>query len=230
MIKGYILILFTLTFTIFDVKADEIIKKNLSDYTQLIVQGRIPVILEEGKQYSAEIKIKSQDVDPEKIAFVSKGNQMIIKYTGLTLKELDMVIVLKVPNLDLIESRQGARISMAANMRIKSPKITVNVFAGGVVTGKFDVESAEANVDQGGDIVLVGTAKQFIGNVTTGGSIDAISFIANNGVVKVRMGGSIIVNFRETLNASVFSGGLIKYRGNGTLTEKITLGGTIEKL
>jgi hypothetical protein len=119
---------------------------------------------------------------------------------------------------------------MASNMRIKSPKITLNVFAGGVVTGKFDVESAEANIDQGGDIVLVGTAKQFIGNVTTGGTIDAISFIANNGVVKVRMGGNIIVNFRETLNASVFSGGVIKYRGNGTLTEKITLGGTIEKL
>ena len=57
MIKGYILILFMLTFALIDVKADEIIKKNLSDYTQLIVQGRIPVILEEGKQYSAEIKI-----------------------------------------------------------------------------------------------------------------------------------------------------------------------------
>ena len=230
MFKGIFLIYIITFFYSFDLKADEIIKKNLSDYTQLIVQGRIPVILEEGKQYSAEIKIKSEDIDPEKIAFVSKGSQMIIKYTGLTLRELDMVIILKVPNIDLIESRQGARISMAANMRIKSPKIIVNVFAGGVVTGKFDVESAEANVDQGGDIVLVGTTKQFIGNVTTGGSIDAVSFIANNGVVKVRMGGSILVNFRETLNASVFSGGVIRYRGNGTITEKITLGGTIEKL
>jgi hypothetical protein len=229
MVKGLFLILFSILFT-FDLKADEIIKKNLSDYTQLIVQGRMAVILEEGKQYSAEIKIKSQDVDPEKIAFVSKGNQMIIKYTGLSLKELDMVIVLKVPNLDLIESRQGARISMASNMRIKAPKIIVNIFAGGVITGKFDVESAEVNIDQGGDVVLVGTTKQFIANVTTGGSIDALSFIANNGVVKVRMGGSILVNFRETLNASVFSGGIIKYRGNGTLTQKITLGGTIEKL
>ena len=228
MVKGLFLILFSILFT-FDLKADEIIKKNLSDYTQLIVQGRMAVIVEEGKQYTAEIKIKSQDVDPEKIAFVSKGNQMIIKYTGLSLKELDMVIVLKVPNLDLIESRQGARISMASNMRIKAPKIMVNIFAGGVITGKFDVESAEVNIDQGGDVVLVGTTKQFIANVTTGGSIDAVSFIANNGVVKVRMGGTILVNFRETLNASVFSGGLIRYRGNGTLTQKITLGGTIEK-
>ena len=229
MVKVFILISISFLFS-FNLKADEIIKKNLSDYTQLIVQGRIAVILEEGKQYSAEIKIKSQDIDPDKITFVSKGNQMIIKYTGLTLRELDMVIVLKVPSIDLIESRQGARISMASNMRIKSPKIIVNVFAGGVITGKFDVESAEVNINQGGDIVLVGTTKQLIGNVTTGGNIDAVSFIANNGVVKVRMGGSILVHFRETLNASVFSGGVIKYRGNGTLTEKISLGGTIEKL
>lgn len=229
MAKGLFLILFCFLFT-FNLKADEIIKKNLSEYTQLIVQGRMAVIIEEGKQYTAEIKIKSQDIDPEKIAFVSKGSQMIIKYTGLSLKELDMVVVLKVPNLDLIESRQGARISMASNMRIKSPKIIVNIFAGGVITGKFDVESAEVNIDQGGDVVLVGTTKQFIANVTTGGSIDAISFISNNGVVKVRMGGTILVNFKETLNASIFSGGIIKYRGNGTLTQKITLGGTIEKL
>lgn len=229
MVKVFILISISFLFS-FNLKADEIIKKNLSDYTQLIVQGRIAVILEEGKLYSAEIKIKSQDIDPDKIAFVSKGNQMIIKYTGLTLRELDMVIVLKVPSIDLIESRQGARISMASNMRIKSPNIIVNVFAGGVITGKFDVESAEVNINQGGDIVLVGTTKQLIGNVTTGGNIDAVSFIANNGVVKVRMGGSILVHFRETLNASVFSGGVIKYRGNGTLTEKISLGGTIEKL
>ena len=229
MVKFFLLIIISFLFS-FHSKADEIIKKNLSDYTQLIVQGRIAVILEEGKLYSAEIKIKSEDIDPEKIAFVSKGSQMIIKYTGINLRELDMVIILKVPNIDLIESRQGARISMAANMRIKSPKIIVNVFAGGVISGKFDVESAEANVDQGGDIVLVGTTKQFIGNVTTGGNIDAISFLANNGVVKVRMGGSIFVNFKETLNVSVFSGGVVKYRGNGALTEKITLGGTIEKL
>jgi hypothetical protein len=231
MAKGLLYILFLiLSFNAFQLRADEIIKKNLSDFTQLIVQGRMAVILEEGKQYTAEIKIKSQDVDPEKIAFVSKGSQMIIKYTGLSLRELDMVIVLKVPNLDLIESRQGARISMASTMRIKSPKINVNVFAGGVITGKFDVDLADVNVDQGGDIVLVGTAKQLIANVTTGGSIDAVSFIANNGVVKVRMGGNITVNFRETLNASVFSGGVIKYRGSGTITEKITLGGSIEKL
>jgi hypothetical protein len=229
MISRIVFILYLVLFNSVYLKADEIIRKNLSDYTQLIVQGRMAVILEEGKQYTAEIKIKSQDVDPEKIAFVSKGSQMIIKYTGLSLKELEMVIVLRVPNLDLIESRQGARISMAATMRIKSPKITLNVFAGGVITGKFDVESAEVNVDQGGDIALVGTAKQLVANVTTGGSIDALSFIVNNGVVKVRMGGNITVNFRETLNATVFSGGVIKYRGNGTITEKISLGGTIEK-
>jgi hypothetical protein len=224
------LILFLSLFSVLYTKADEIIKKNLSDYSQLIVQGRMAVILEEGKVFTAEIKIKSQDVDPEKIAFVSKGSQMIVKYTGLTLKELDMVIVLRVPSLDLVESRQGARISMSPSMRIKSPKIIVNVFAGGVITGKFDVESAEVNVDQGGDIVLVGTAKQLIANVTTGGSIEAVSFISNNAVVKVRMGGNIMVNFRETLNATVFSGGVIKYRGNGIITEKISLGGTIEKL
>jgi hypothetical protein len=226
----FFLIFFLSFFNSFEIKADEIIKKNLSDFTQLIVQGRIPVVLEEGKQYSAEIRIKSDDIDPEKIAFVSKGSQMIVKYTGFTLRDLDMIIILRVPNIDFIESRQGARISMGSNMRIKSPKITVNVFAGGIVTGKFDVESAEVNIDQGGDIVLVGTAKQLIGNVTTGGTIDALGMIANNSVVKVRMGGTIQVNFSETLNASVFSGGEINYRGNGTITEKITLGGTIERL
>ena len=44
------------------------------------------------------------------------------------------------------------------------------------------------------------------------------------------MGGNITVHTRETLNATVFSGGTIRYRGSGVITETIKLGGTIQKL
>ena len=209
---------------------NEVIKKNLSDYSELVVQGRIAVVLEEGNQYTAEIKTKSADIDLDKLSFISRGKQMIIKYGGLNVKEVDITIVLQVPSLDLIESRQGARISMASTMRIRSPKMSLSVFAGGVISGKIDVESADVKVDQGGDIILVGTAKQLICSVTTGGTIDGVNFIASNTVAKVRLGGSISVFVKETLNATVFSGGVIRYKGSGTVTEKITLGGTIEKI
>jgi hypothetical protein len=210
--------------------ANDIVKKNLSDYSELVVQGRIAVILEEGTGYTAEIKTKSPDVDIDKLSFISKGKQMIIKYAGVNLKEVDITITLKVPTLELIESRQGARISMSSTMRIRTPRMSISVFAGGVVSGKIDVESADVKVDQGGDIILVGTAKQLICNVTTGGSIDGFNFIASNTVAKVKLGGTISVFVKETLNASVFSGGTIRYKGSGTVTEKVTLGGAIEKV
>jgi hypothetical protein len=225
------LLIFILVLTAsLQVFAIENVKKTLPEYSFLTVQGRISVVLEEGSAYSAEIKTSLSQEEVDKISFISKGNQMIIKYAGISLKEIDMTIYLQVPSLESIESKQGARISMASNMRIRNPKMFLSVFAGGVISGKIDVESAEIKVDQGGEIFLVGTAKQFICSITTGGTIDALNFVASNCVAKVRMGGLISVFVKETLNASVFSGGTIRYKGNGTISEKITLGGTIEKI
>ena len=205
-------------------------KKTLSSFKNLVVQGRISVILQEGTDYSADIKSSLSDEDLKKLSFNSKGDEMIIKYIGVNFKELDITITLTVPTVESIESNQGARVSMMSNMRIKAPKISLSAFAGGYISGKFDVESADVRVDQGGTINLVGTAKMFICTVTTGGEIDAVSFVASNCVAKVKMGGNITVQTKETLNATVFSGGTIRYKGNGIVTETIKLGGTIQKL
>ena len=115
-------------------------------------------------------------------------------------------------------------------MRIRAPKIVLSAFAGGYISGKYDVELADVRVDQGGTINMVGTAKMFMCTVTTGGEIDAVNFIASNCVAKIKMGGNITVHTRETLNATVFSGRTIRYRGSGVITETIKLGGTIQKL
>jgi hypothetical protein len=205
-------------------------KKTLPSFKDLVVKGRISVILQEGTEYSADIKSSLSEEDLNKLSFTSKGNEMIIKYIGINFKELDITITLTVPTIESIESNQGARVSLMSNMRIKAPKISLSAFAGGYISGKFDVELAEVRVDQGGTINLVGTAKMFICTVTTGGEIDAVNFVASNCVAKVKMGGNITVQTKETLNATVFSGGLIRYKGNGIVTETIKLGGTIQKI
>ncbi len=205
-------------------------KKTLPSFKDLVVQGRISVILQEGTEYSADIKSSLSEEALNKLSFASKGNEMIIKYIGVNFKELDITITLTVPTIESIESNQGARVSLMSNMRIKAPKISLSAFAGGCISGKFDVESADVRVDQGGTINLVGTAKMFICTVTTGGEIDAVNFVASNCVAKVKMGGNITVQTKETLTATVFSGGTIRYKGNGIVTETIKLGGTIQKI
>ena len=221
------LILFSCTFSLLFGMENQ--KKTLPSFKYLEVQGRISVILQEGTDYSAEIKSSLSEEDLNKLSFTSKGQSMIIKYIGVNFKELDITITLTLPTVESIESNQGARVSLS-NMRIKSPKITLSAFAGGYISGKYDVELADVRVDQGGTISMVGTAKMFTCTVTTGGEIDAVNFIANNCVAKIKMGGNITVHTRETLNATVFSGGTIRYRGSGVITETIKLGGTIQKL
>jgi hypothetical protein len=225
--KIFIVTLFSLLFAPLFAQSTS---KNLPEFSELIVQGRISVILEEAKNYSADIKTSSPDIDLDKVTLINKGKQLIIRYAGVSIKELDVTITLHVPFLESIESKQGARISMASTMRIRSPKMHLSVFAGGVISAKIDVESADVKIDQGGDIFLVGTAKQLVCSVTTGGNLDAVNFVASNAVAKVRMGGTISIQTKETLNASVFSGGTIKYKGHGTVTETIKLGGTIQKM
>lgn len=221
------LILFSCTFSLLFGMENQ--KKNLPSFKYLEVQGRISVILQEGTDYSAEIKSSLSEEDLNKLSFTSKGQSMIIKYIGVNFKELDITITLTLPTVESIESNQGAHVSLS-NMRIKSPKITLSAFAGGYISGKYDVELADVRVDQGGTISMVGTAKMFTCTVTTGGEIDAVNFIASNCVAKIKMGGNITVHTRETLNATVFSGGTIRYKGSGIITETIKLGGTIQKL
>ena len=204
-------------------------EKTLPSFKDLEVQGRISVVLQEGTDFSANIKSSLSEEDLNKLTFTSKGQSMIIKYIGVNFKELDITIILTLPTVESIESNQGARVILS-NMRIKSPKITLSAFAGGYISGKFDVELADVRVNQGGTISMVGTAKMFTCTVTTGGEIDAVNFIASNCVAKIKMGGNIRVHTRETLNASVFSGGTIRYRGSGVITETIKLGGTIQKI
>lgn len=228
MVRYLFLTLFLMTTSIYYGMENQ--KKTLPSFKDLVVKGRISVILQEGTEYSADIKSSLSEEDLNKLSFTSKGNEMIIKYIGINFKELDITITLTVPTIESIESNQGARVSLMSNMRIKAPKISLSAFAGGYISGKFDVESAEVRVDQGGTINLVGTAKMFICTVTTGGEIDAVNFVASNCVAKVKMGGNITVQTKETLNATVFSGGLIRYKGNGIVTETIKLGGTIQKI
>jgi hypothetical protein len=204
-------------------------KKTLPAFKDLIVQGRISVIIQEGTDFSADIKSSLSEEDLNKLSFTSRGNQMTIKYIGVNFKELDITITLIIPNIESIESNQGARVSLS-NMRIKGPEISLSAFAGGYISGKYDVDLANVRVDQGGTIIMVGTTKMFMCTVTTGGEIDAVNFIASNCVAKVKMGGNITVHSRETLNATVFSGGTIRYKGSGIITETIKLGGTIQKL
>ena len=89
------LILFSCTFSLLFGMENQ--KKNLPSFKYLEVQGRISVILQEGTDYSAEIKSSLSEEDLNKLSFTSKGQSMIIKYIGVNFKELDITITLTLP-------------------------------------------------------------------------------------------------------------------------------------
>ena len=93
-------------------------KKTLPSFKDLVVQGRISVILQEGTDFSADIKSSLSEEDLNKLTFINKGNEMIIKYVGVNFKELDITITLSVPTLESIEANQGARVSLMSNSLI----------------------------------------------------------------------------------------------------------------
>ena len=210
--------------------SSDTIFKVLPEFSKLKIQGRLVVILEIGTDYKAELRASSAEVDLNKVAFNNKGDEMLVKYSGLTLKGPGVQLVITIPSLNQIDVSMGAKVSVQSRHILKTATLELNVSGGGVIIGALDVELLTASIDGGGDVILSGATKQLIASVLTGGTIDGFNLITNNASAKVKLGGNVNVNVKETLNASVFSGGIISYKGSPALTQKVSLGGLIQKV
>ena len=109
--------------------------------------------------------------------------------------------------------------------------MTLFVNAGGKIDAKINTNNLSAKVSSGGSIHVDGKVEHLVADVNAGGIIGASFLLVETCDATVQMGGEIILNIKQGLNATVKAGGVISYKGNPEeLSKSIKLGGTIEKL
>lgn len=206
------------------------VTKKLAEFSELSVQGRLTVKLEKSDEYSINILIvDNAEVNIDNLKMVYKGDKLDVKYTGGSLKDIEMELVIKCPFLSTLEARQGVEIRAGKNFSFTGPKVFLHSFAGGKMEVHVNHDWVETKVNQGGSVRVQGTTKHLEAYVVTGGTIGASFMKAEKVDAEVKFGGDIICNATEILNAKVTSGGSITYKGEPKVKEKVTLGGSITK-
>ena len=210
--------------------SQETTTKKLAEFSELSVQGRLTVKLEKSDVYEMEILIiNAAEVDIDNLKMEYSGNKLDIKYSGGSLKDIEMELTIKCPSLSRLEARQGVEIRAENSFPFKGAKIFLHTFAGGKMEVNVNHDWVEAKVNQGGSIRVQGSTKHFEASVVTGGTIGASFLNADKVDAEVKFGGDIICNAIEILTAKVTSGGEITYKGDPEVTQKVTLGGSITK-
>jgi hypothetical protein len=205
--------------------------KKLSDFSTLSIQGRMQVVLTSGDEYKVEANIHGDNVDLDKLIFTYKGSVLSVRYQGGAFADVDLILTFYLPESANIEAKKGVELRTKESYVLKKERLTISAFAGGKIAASVVSEKVNAEINQGGSIRLSGSTTDLDCNVFTGGTIGTIHLKAKNVTASIAMGGEIITSAENNLDAKVTSGGTISYKGEPkNKTEKITLGGKIEKL
>jgi len=211
--------------------SQEFWSKKLSEFSTISIQGRMQVVLTSGGEYKVEANVHGDNVDLDKLIFTYKGSNLSVRYQGGAFADVDLILTFYLPESVNIEAKQGVELRTKEGYILKKDKLTITAFAGGKISVTVASEKVIAEIHQGGSIRLSGNTTDLDCHVFTGGTIATVSLKAQNVNASVAMGGEIITTAENNLDAKVTSGGTISYKGEPKKkTEKITLGGKIEKL
>ncbi|SFT46634.1 Putative auto-transporter adhesin, head GIN domain [Lishizhenia tianjinensis] len=204
--------------------------KKLTDFSKLKISGRMEATLYASDSNYIEIINKGNDFDIDKLELVYKGDELIIKYLGSTLVDLNIEMAIYSKGLKQISAHQGAIVTGSKSLNLNGDKLTLEVFAGGTIEVNSNANWIEANVKQGGSISLKGKTDHLDLSIATGGYIAASFLEAKKVKAEIKFGGEIICHAINYLDAKIVSGGEINYKGNPEVNKTIKLGGKVVQL
>lgn len=206
----------------------------LLDFKKLVIIGNFSVdIIKTSEQKEAQINVKdTNEVKMENLSFTYANKTLTIRYQGSFVREIPLALTIYYPeNIPEIEARRGVEIRMEEAGTFKTKTIYKVENGSKLLIKGINAPKINAEISKGGSIRIEGETKSFDTKVVMGGTIAAVRLFAEEVNARVSMGGEIICHAKKSLIARVASGGTISYQGNPkNIDEKITLGGTIEKI
>ncbi len=224
----YFFLVFSM-FLFFTAFTQEILSKQLTEFSEIIVVGRYQVTLVPGNEYNATVTINSNDIIPENIQYNFSGETLTLRVSGSSLRDIDVHFEIEVPALNHIQARNGAKLTLEDGFNFNEPLELLTENGGKIQVKSSNSPWVKASVSQGGYIRVNGTTSLAELSVRAGGTIGATDLVAEKVNATVTVGGKIVCHALQNLNAEVRTGGYIYYKGDPEVKEKISLSGVIEK-
>lgn len=200
----------------------------LSSFDEVSVTGNLEVVLIKGETEKAEVETKG--IPSDKITVrVDRGILKLRLLNSIFYKNDEATVYVSYKNLNVIRGQAGAVIYSREAVESSTLEFVAN--SGAELEFKIVAENVEARATEGANLTLSGTANRHRASAATGGQYEAEDLDAQVVYAKAATGGHIELKATESLEASVNTGGVIRYAGNPEETSiKKVLGGEISKI
>ena len=205
----------------FDVKVDH--------FTTVNALGNFTVTLIKSDVEKVSVLNDDEELKDEKILVEVDGSELKIKIKNDAYKERELEVIVYYKSLTEIHSKRGIRLTVKETL--EADQITLNSYSGGKIKAKVMCETLKCSISKGGSIRVEGQSSIAEYKISAGGTIASVNNKADKILAKVSMGGEVICSANGKLDVEISSGGTVSYKGDPTeYSEKITLGGKVEKL
>lgn len=204
----------------------------LGSFDELEIMGNFEIKIIHSNLNKVVVDKTGNDIDFNNIEFTYNDNHLTIKYKGSFVSDVNLEMTIYASNfLKEIKARRGAIIRTDYQHQQMDEVEFTSINGGKILANNLNANEVEAGISKGGSIQFTGKGNKLEATVSMGGTIGAVNFISQEVKATVSMGGEIICAPVQYLNAKVTTGGTISYKGEPSkIKQKVTFGGTIEKL
>ncbi|HVZ55303.1 MAG TPA: head GIN domain-containing protein [Chitinophagaceae bacterium] len=131
--------------------------------------------------------------------------------------------------LDLLHANTGADITIEGKLNVPSLEMEANT--GAHVTGEFNLDRLRVDQSTGSKMTLSGQVASMSLEGSTGSKFFGEDLQVNTCEAEVSTGAALFIRVDKQLNARASTGGYIKYKGEGGLSEvKTSTGGHVSRI
>lgn len=217
--------------TINDVNVE---KRTVGSFHGINVATGIQLILTKGA--AEEVAVSAEQVEyRDKIVTKVENGILKIHYESTkgsvnkTKQKKNLKAYVSYKSLDQLYVTTGATAKIEGVLQSSTLHLKVNT--GAIVDGKVNVENLEVSQNTGSIVTLSGSVENLEIDGSTGSKFSGLEMVTSNCDIKVSTGAIISVNANKELQVKANTGGMVKYKGNASITEiKKSTGGTVSKI
>ncbi|WP_103865103.1 head GIN domain-containing protein [Aquimarina sp. I32.4] len=191
------------------IQAQDIITKNISDFSELKVFDKVEVLLIK----SDDNKVVVSGVNRKDIDIVTKNEVLKIKMSLNNLWDNDNTkVVVYYTDISKIDVNEGAKVK--SKERIESDDLDLRAQEGASIIATINADELYVKAVTGGELILKGTVREQEVIVKAGGQFMAKDLKTENTVVSISAGGRASINASTYVKANTAAGGTVRIYGN----------------
>jgi hypothetical protein len=204
-------------------RSQQNLTKEIDPFNKIEVFGNIDVEMKLDNKET--IKIKTHEIDPEKVTIKISDNILKISLISKLFDD-DIKVKVYVTYKEIIEMRSDASAEIKLLDKIEGNKIVATAANGGRIIMKVKLDSVDLKLFQGGHIDISGTCKEQTSFVNTGSVLSASNFECDNVFIRMNTKANAEIIANKRIEAKVNSGSKLSFFGKPQEEIlKTTLGG-----